>query len=114
MCPCMILMHDSISNARKHIKSQHRVDLYSIIARKRSYIEEENSLVVQRSPQIKGLVQSVNLDHFRYYLVRWVVEKHIPFGVIEDDNFQLILKSINGTLKDHITRSGDTVRDWVE
>jgi hypothetical protein len=56
----------------------------------------------------------VNIDDFRFHLVRWIVERHIPFTVIEDTNFQAMLPSLNATAHSHLAICGDTVRDWVE
>jgi hypothetical protein len=76
--------------------------------------DEEEGGIVPESPQVKGLVQTINIDSFRYYLTRWIVKHHIPFSVVEDTNFQIMLKLLNGSVQDYLIKSRDTVRDWVK
>ena len=63
---------------------------------------------------MKGLIQTVNIDTFRYYLTRWIVERHIPFTVVEDTTFRAMLGSLNATVQDYLVKSGDSIRDWIE
>lgn len=74
---------------------------------------EEDEAEVSESPYVKGLVQAVNIDTFRYYLTRWIVERHIPFTVVEDTAFRAMLSSLNLTVQDYLIKS-DSIRDWVE
>lgn len=87
--------HDGTSNARRHLEYHH-----NIICPKETTVEvsrevqeeveleeiEENEDSSTPGPIIRGLVQIVNVDDFRFHLVRWIVEKHLPFAVVEDVN----------------------------
>ena len=75
---------------------------------------EEEGKEAKSQPIVKGLIQMVNLDTFRYHLIRWVVERYIPFTVVKDVNFQQMLWSLNATVKDHLVKNGDSVRNWIE
>lgn len=101
----------AISNTSRHLRTVHNVD-FKTSAPKRVIEEVEEGGVDQ--PQVKGLVQTINIDTFRFHLIRWIVERHIPFTVIEDVNFRLMLKSLNATASDHIDRTAQTVRNWTE
>jgi len=76
--------------------------------------EGEERRGFQVVPQIRGLVQTVNFDTYRYHLIRWIVERHLPFTIVEDANFQAMLASLNANFQQQSIRSGDTVRDWIE
>jgi hypothetical protein len=112
--------HDANTNTRRHLQAAHEIDLDKSTARKRSRevleeeSEEKGKKEAKGQPIVKGLIQMVNLDTFRYHLIRWVVERHIPFTVVEDVNFQQMLQSLNATVKDHLVKNGDSVRNWIE
>ena len=60
------------------------------------------------SGQYRSLTHLIKLDLFRNYLIRWVVEHHIPFTIIKDKNFRQMLLAINGSIKKHLV-TGNTV-----
>jgi hypothetical protein len=45
--------------------------------------------------QVKGLVQRVNVNTFRYHLLRWMVNRYIAFIKVEDKDFRDILLLLN-------------------
>ena len=64
------MKQESTSNARKHLQKQHGLlrDKEVVVVKKRSW--EEGGEKILDSPQVKGLIQVVNIDTFRYYLMR--------------------------------------------
>jgi hypothetical protein len=54
------------------------------------------------------------MDDVRFHLVRWIVERHLPFTAIEDKNFRLMLEALNPTVASSIVKSGDSIRNWIE
>ena len=103
---------NNTSNARKHLRTAHKIRLDSLLAAKRpneALSDEEGTSEVGDSPQIRGLVQAVNIDTFRYHLTRWIVECHLPFTVVENDSFQAVLKTLNGSVQAVLAKYG-TVR----
>ena len=62
----------------------------------------------------KTLYHVVKTDDFWYHLTRWIVENHLPFSVVEDNNFQAMLVSLNSTANEHVKKTGDTIRNWVQ
>jgi hypothetical protein len=110
----VVMKQDVTSNARRHLRIAHGISIDNAGTRKRSREEYEADSQLSNSPQIKGLVMLVNIDTFRYYLTRWIVNRHIPFSAVEDPDFQEMLKSLNGSVNDYLVKSGNTVRNWIE
>jgi hypothetical protein len=51
----------------------------------------------------EGLVQStikttINVNKFRYHLLRWIVNKQTPFDEVEDEDFKEMLLSLSPTI----------------
>ena len=64
--------------------------------------------------QLHSLTHVVNTDDFRFYLLRWIVECHIPSRWLKVRNFQMILNAQNNTFEGYMVRSGNAIRNWVE
>ena len=105
---------DGTFNARKHLRQTHGLIINSLTALERPRESTDQESDVMNTPQVKGVVQSVNIDTFRYYLVRWLLERHIPFTVVKNTNFQAMLKSLNDFIQGNLVKTGDTVRSWVK
>ena len=56
----------------------------------------------------------INIDKFRYYLTRWMINRYIAFVEVKNSDFQDILKSINGLINDYLIRLRNTIRNQVE
>jgi hypothetical protein len=106
---------DVTTNAHRHLRNAHSMNLDSVRSRKRKRedIEEEDKAIVT-GPQVKGLMTIINVNEFRYRLTRWMINRHIAFSEVENSDFQDMLKSINGSINDYLVRSGNTIRNWVE
>ena len=60
-----------ITNARRHLRDVHSMNLNNARVRKRVREEdEEDEMPIVKAPQIKGLTTVVNVDEFRYRLTR--------------------------------------------
>jgi hypothetical protein len=106
---------DVTTNARRHLRNVHSMNLDNARTRKRGRDEyEEDEEPIVKAPQIRGLMTVVNVDEFRYRLTRWMVNRHVAFSEVENSDFQDMLKSINGSINDYLVRSGNTIRNWVE
>lgn len=110
----VILDGSSTSNARRHLKTKHHLNIDNILPPKRTIEEVEGERELLPPPQYRSLLQVINIDDFRFHLTRWIVERHIPFTVVEDENFQAMLSSLNSTVKDRLVKSGDSIRNWME
>ena len=76
------------TNARRHLRIVHSMNLDNARVRKRVREEdEEDEMPVAKAPQIKGLTTIVNVDEFRYRLTRWMVNRHVAFSEVENSNF---------------------------
>lgn len=99
----------STSNARKHIIHSHRIDINT-----ESTTPSKGGGDVAEEVTYRELYHVINVDTFRFHLIRWIVECHIPFNVVEDTNFQAMLRALNSTVDSHLLTSGDGVRNEVE
>ena len=103
------------TNARRHLRDAHSMNLDNARVRKRVREEdEEDEMPIAKAPQVKGLTTIVNVDEFRYRLTRWMVNRHVAFVEVENSDFQDMLKSVNSSINDYLVRSGNTIRNWVE
>jgi hypothetical protein len=107
------MKQDATSNARRHLRVTHGVNLDNARKRSRDIFEETDSQL-SNSPQIKGIMTVINVDTFRYYLTRWIVNRHIPFIAVEDEDFRAMLKSLNGSVNDYLVKTGNSIRSWIE
>jgi hypothetical protein len=109
----MVLMkQDATLNARRHLRVTHGMNLDSTKKRSREIFEADSQ--PPASPQVKGIMTVVNVDTFRYYLTRWIVNCHIPFIAVEDKDFQEMLKSLNVSVDNYLVKTGNSIRNWVE
>ena len=103
------------TNARRHLRLVHSMNLDNARVRKRGREEDEDDEVpAAKAPQIRGLTTVVNVDEFRYRLTRWMINRHVPFSEVENSDFQDMLKSVNGSINEYLVRSGNTIRNWME
>jgi hypothetical protein len=52
-----------------------------------SFPAKQREVEKKEGPQYRELYYIVDIDTFRFYLIRWIVERHILFTIIEDINF---------------------------
>lgn len=57
---------------------------------------------------------TVNIDKFRYHLLRWIVNKQVPFDEVEDEDFRKMLLSLSPTVDRYLVQSSQTIRNWAE
>lgn len=65
-------------------------------------------------PVVSGLTQKVNVEAFRYHLLRWIVNKQVAFTEVEDEDFRQMLLCLSQAIEPYLVQCGDTVRNWVE
>jgi hypothetical protein len=54
------------------------------------------------------LFQTLNVNKWRYHLMRWIVRKHLPFTITEDDDFEEMLMVLNQSISRYLL-TGDSV-----
>ena len=74
----VIFTSDMTSNYRRHLLSTHGINV-DLGGTKASKVEEVTPVKHQYS-----LLNIVNINDFYFYLLRWIVECHIPFLVVKD------------------------------
>ena len=57
---------------------------------------------------------TINVDKFRYHLLRWIVNKQIPFNEVEDEDFREMLLSLSVTINRYLMQSSQTIRNWAQ
>ena len=106
----------STSNPIKHLLRKHHINAKT--AHRVELVNEEeggnDSEDRLRPLGFKMLYNTLNFEEFRFHLIRWIIKRHIPFSVMEDRNFQLMLKALNEGIKDRVVKNGDSIYDWVE
>ena len=105
---------DVTSNAWRHLRVTHSINLDNALSRKRSRDEFEEDCQPASGPQVKGLMTVINVNEFRYRLTRWIVNRHVAFSEVENEDFQDMLRSVHPSINDYLVRSGNTIRNWVE
>ena len=86
-----------------HLRKKHR----KLLQQEEATSEQEDQEIV------RSLVHGVNISRFRYHLLRWIVQRHISFTEVEDEDFQAILVELNSTIKPYLV-SRNTIRNWTE
>lgn len=104
----------STGNPMRHLLRKHHINAKAAAAFGAGTVEEEEEEDSPYPQGFKMLYNTLNFEDFRFYLIRWIVERHIPFNVVEDRNFQLMLKSLNERIEDRVVKNGDSVHDWIE
>ena len=52
-----------------------------------------------------------SVETFRYNLTRWMVNRHIPFMEVKDEDFRALLKCLNGAIDGYLVKTSNLVRD---
>jgi hypothetical protein len=109
----LIVLHGksaSTSPAARHLKKKHGILLY----------EDEASDLASTTtdgrelPVVSGLIQRVDVEAFRYHLLRWIVNRQVAFIEIEDEDFRQMLLCLSQTIEPYLVQCGDTLRNWLD
>jgi hypothetical protein len=109
---CITLSDGSISAAVRHLKKKHKILLR----------DEEVSVTgsvtgsvagSERGEVARGLLQEIKVSDWRYWLLKWVIESHTPYRVIESEAFQQMLLSISQLIRPFLVQSGRTLANWA-
>jgi hypothetical protein len=107
----LIILHNkSISPAVRHLRKKHGI----------IFIEDESSDLASTTtdglelPVVSGLIRRVDVEAFRYHLLRWMVKRQLAFIKVEDEDFQKMLLCLSQTIEPYLVQCGDTIRNWVE
>ena len=106
----LIILHSkSISPAVRHLKKKHGILLEDEASDLASNTTDGREL-----PIASGLIQRVDVEAFRYHLLRWVVNREVAFIEVEDDDFRQMLLCLSQTIDPYLVKSRDTLRNWVD
>jgi hypothetical protein len=81
----MILHKTTISPALRHPRKKHHIPFEDESSDRMSTTTDGLEL-----PVVSSLIQKVNVEDFRYYLIRWIVNRQVGFIEVEDGNFRQI------------------------
>jgi hypothetical protein len=106
----ILLANKSTTSATKHLKRKHS-DLPANVYEDSSDI---TTITSEGSRGYRSLVTTVDVDLFRYHLLRWIVKRQIPFDEVEDEDFQAMLLSLSQAIQPYIVQSSQTIRNWAQ
>jgi hypothetical protein len=106
--------------AIRHLRSKHKAkigkgkDVEGLIESTSS----SKSLTIQTAlgtagKVVQNLVTSLDINRFRWFLIRWIVCAHIALTCVEDDNFRDLLLLLAPALEPYLVRSANTIRRWI-
>jgi hypothetical protein len=61
----------------------------------------------------KSLITTLNINRFRYLLIRWIVMVNICVWVVERESFREIMIHCCAGLEPYLINSGTTIKRWV-
>jgi hypothetical protein len=110
----IILTRTSTAAALRHVQMKH--------PGRESHNDNEEAVsdiaVTERSEGSLGFQSSIkttiNVDKFRYHLLRWIVNKQVPFEEVEDEDFREMLLSLSPTVDRYLMQSAQTIRNWAQ
>jgi hypothetical protein len=92
------------------------VSTRKVVTAKRKVRDEEvegDSLAKEsKRPQVLQLVQMIDIRVWRRHLLQWIVRKHVPFTVVEDDDFRAMLTTLSQSIELYLV-TGDSIRRWI-
>lgn len=62
---------------------------------------------------VKALYSQVDIDQFRWRLVKWVVYCHIILNMVGNDHFRDLIIRVAPSLLPYLISSGTTIRAWI-
>ena len=108
----VLLKYEATSNTLHHLCTKHSIGTKS--TRKWPRVEEEDEVVGDKEvavPYVRGIMTVTNVETFRYKLTRWMVNRHISFMEVEDEDFRDLVKCLNPSIKDYLVKTGNSIRD---
>ena len=125
-CDAVVSIKENLSssNVVRHLKKSHQI----ILKRTRNDREEEDeaeSLLsretsreasVASTPQagFRSLVTAFNVETFRSLLLRWIVQRQVPFSAVEHTEFRDLLLYLQPSLERYFVRSHQSISNWVD
>jgi hypothetical protein len=103
---CITLTDGTTSSAVRHLKKKHRILL-------RDEGVESSVAGSERSEVSRGLLQEINIRDWRYWLLKWVIESHAPYRVVESESFQQMMISLSQLIRPYLVQCGSTLTNWA-
>ena len=106
ICPkdaVVVLFNKQINPANRHLESKH-ARIWD------GTKEKDTDKDATKDEEVSGLVQKANITDFRFYLMRWIVRHHLPFDIVEDEDFQEVVKACNIGVQRYLV-CGTTIRN---
>jgi hypothetical protein len=60
-----------------------------------------------------ALVSRINIEKFRWLLLKWIIQMHIVLIVVESDSFRELVLFIAPALESFLVQSANTIRRWI-
>jgi hypothetical protein len=59
------------------------------------------------------LISTMNMDRFRYLLIRWIMMMNIALTCVESSCFRELLLHCHSGLEPYLIKSVNIMRDWI-
>jgi hypothetical protein len=110
-CGKIMPVHSTTYHAGDHLSKNHQVS-------KPGSVPEERDAPGNIANQLtnmayKALVTNVQIDRFRYLLVRWIVCMHVALSVIEHPTFRELMLYCCPAIEPFFVKTGTTIRRWI-
>ena len=105
------------SHPMRHLRNRHHID------------PSDESVVPPTQPSIlstvakaagsaaaktaKALISTLDIERFRYLLIRWIVAMNISLVCVEHPTWQQLMIHCHQGLAPYLVKSADTVRGWI-
>jgi len=102
----------------RHLKNRHFIDLnadhQALPLQPTSFFGTVAGAAASAVTQTAGkLISTMNMDRFRYLLIRWIVMMNIALVCVESPYFRELLLHCHSGLEPYLVKSADTVREWI-
>ena len=61
----------------------------------------------------KSLITTLDMERFRYLLIRWIVLMNICLIVVEHDSWREMMIHVHAGLAPYLVKSGNTIKRWI-
>ena len=110
----------STSNVLRHLKNAHQIPLKRTQFDREEEDKSESELSRQSSVReipppsgFRALVTKCDVDRFRSLLLRWIIQRQIPYSAVEHTEFRDLLLYLQPSLEGYLIRSHQTITAWI-
>ena len=111
------LFNQTSSNAAKHWKRLHEVQAASdtVSTTESTSTPPQPSIVAVTTSMAPsfGLTFRMNVQMLRYWMMRWIIEDHRPFAIVDSNSFRNMMVAANSAILSYLP-SRQTLQRWID